>query len=204
MENSINSGDPGYRVYVGHADSKEARWWKAILAPGQGWRSIIRTSSDATYLAPWSLEYDGDPRFSIETSNTMLCADNTANISPPSSEEALGYLTSYCVLHDLGTQYFAALSAIPSGVKTSGSTSTSNAVKATEDLHFLEPCPDQRTSIAATRSIFAWLPIGGEGWGESERSIYEHPWMTGLIPSDTDESASDESWEANCSDSKTI
>ena len=482
MDNSINSGDPGYRVFVGNADSKETRWWKAILAPGQGWRSIIRTSSDATYLAPWSLEYHGDLQFFIETSNTMMCADNTASTSPPSSEEALRYLTSYCLLHSLGTQYFAALSAvltlplqnllgrkvqlpkpvmvqrlrkssvlpdvrkqfldlphlmtlscavrvlssalwtvfwepgidcnlasawlspvlsvigplveahnyemlvrvlahhrprvgplwlgatltglsrdiphflrtleapyarpeslasawlgipqlfmdtpgigcykcdgeyirridrsrllhdvglppygstplsswqpfgrmplsvveldvmvyvecerhekqyvrwewfgrdgldilgagrtsnntvidtvsilltksaaavrsifawltvggekrkcevpdrpliagsIPSGVKTSGPTSTSNTVKSTEELLCFQQCPDQRASIAATRSIFAWLTVGGEGWGESERSIYEHPWMAGLVPSDTDESASDGPWEAD-------
>ena len=25
-----------YRVYVGDAECKEARWWKAILAPDQG------------------------------------------------------------------------------------------------------------------------------------------------------------------------
>ena len=488
---SLNFGDADYRVYVGNADSKEARWWKAILAPGQGWRSIIRTSSDATYLAPWSMEYHGDPQFLIEISNTMLCADNTANLSPPSSEQALRYLTSYCLLHDLGTQYFAALSAVltlplqnllgrrvklpkpvmvqtsrkssalpdarrqfldlpqlvtlscavrvlssalwtvlwepgidcnlasawlspvldvigpliearnhetvvrllahhrpkvgplwlgatltglsgdiphflrtleapyarpeslasawlgtpqlfmdtpgigrykcgeddhirrahrwrllhdvgsppygstplstwqpfgrmplseveldvishvgckrhekhyarwewlgidginvldvgrtsnntvveavsilltkfaaalhfifawlkiagekcergafgrpwitgsmPSGVKTLGPTSTSDTVKATEELLFREPCPDYHASIAATRSIFAWLAVGGEGWGESERSIYQHPWMTGLIPSDTDESASDGSCEVDDrSDRKSI
>ena len=112
VDNNTNSGDPGYRVYVGNADSKEARWWKAVLAPGQGWRSIIRTSSDVTYLAPWSLEYQGDLRFFIETSNIMLYADNTGNARPPSSKEALQYLTSYCLLHDLGTQYFAALSSV--------------------------------------------------------------------------------------------
>lgn len=112
MDSSIKSGDPVYRVYVGNAESKEARWWKAILAPGQGWRSTIHTSSEATYLAPRSMEYQGDPQFFIETSNTMLCTNNTASISPPSSEEALRYLTSYCLLHSLGTQYFAALSAV--------------------------------------------------------------------------------------------
>ena len=481
-DDSLNFGDSDYRVYVGSADPKEVRWWKAILAPGQGWRSIIRTSSDATYLAPWSMEYHGDPQFLIEISNTKLYADNTANLSPPSSEEALRYLTSYCLLHDLGTQYFAALSAvltlplqnllrrtvklpkpvmvqtsrkssalpdvqrqfldlshlvilscavrvlssalwtvfwepgidcnlasawlspaldvigplieshnhetlvrvlahhrpkvgplwlgatltglsgdiphflrtleapyarpeslasawlgipqlfmdtpgigrykcdgdhirradrwrllhdvgsppygstplsswqpfgrmplsgveldvmahagcerhekhyarwewfgrnginilvvsrtsnntivdavsillttfaaaihfvfawlnnggekyecgvfdrswmtgsIPSDVKTLGPSDTSDTVKATEKLLFQEPCRDHRASIAATRSIFAWPAVGGEGWGESERSIYQHPWMTGLIPSDTDESASDGSCEVD-------
>lgn len=111
MDNSIKSGGSGYRVYVGNVDFKEGRWWKAVLAPGQGWRSIIHASSDATCLVPWSMEYDGDSQFLIETSNIMLCDDNTSAITPPSSEEALQYLTSYCLLHDLGTQYLVALSA---------------------------------------------------------------------------------------------
>ena len=110
MHDIADSPLSGYRVYVGDADLKETRWWKAVLAPGQGWRSIIRTSSDITYLAPWSIEYHGDPQFLIETSTTVS-TDGTQNPCPPSSEEALQYLTSYCLLHSLGTQYFAALSA---------------------------------------------------------------------------------------------
>lgn len=46
--------------------------------------------------------------------------------------------------------------------------SFSNAVKVTEELLFPEPYTDQRASIAATRSIFVGLTIGGEGWGERE------------------------------------
>ena len=89
------------------------------------------------------------------------------------------------------------IESIPSSTKISGPSSTSNTVKATKELLFLESCFDQSASIAPTRSIFAWLTVGGEGWGESERSIYEHPWMKGLVPSDTDESASDGSSEAD-------
>lgn len=38
----------------------------------------------------------------------------------------------------------------------------------------------------------------GEGGGASERPVREHPWMAELIPSDADESASDDgSWEAD-------
>ena len=101
----------GYCVYVGDADLKETSWWKAILAPGQGWRSIIWASFNTTYLAPWSMEYHGDPQFLIETSNP-ISADGAQHASPPSSKEVLHYLTSYCLRHGLGTQYFAALSAV--------------------------------------------------------------------------------------------
>ena len=485
MDDNTSSKNPVHRVYIGDAEFKEARWWKAVLAPGQGWRSIIQTSSDVTYLAPWSIEYHGNRQFVIETSTTLLCADGTRKANPPSSKEALQYLTSYCLLHGLGTQYFAALSAvltlplqnllgrtvqlpkpvlaqssqksfsvpdvrkqfldlpylvtlscairvvssalwtvfwepeidcnlasawlfpvlemfdplietnnhemlvrvlarhrpmvgplwlgatltglskdiphflrtleapyarpdslasawletpqlftdtpgigaykcendhirradrwrllhdvgsppycstplsswqpfgwmplsaveldvmshveckrhekqyihwewfgrngidilgtetishcsvvdrvgslltrltaamrvnfarlthgcsgskrtepsildrswmaglIPSCVQSSGAGGAFSATKSTEDLLFLESEPHQRVSKAATRSVFAWLTVGGEGWGESERPIFEHPWMRGLIPTDTDDSASDGSWEGN-------
>lgn len=111
-DESVNSKCPNYRMYVGDAEFKEARWWKAILAPGQGWRSIMHSSTDTIYLAPWSMEYHGDTKFFIDISTTISCADRIWNAFPPSSEEALQYLTSYCTLHALGTQYFAALSAV--------------------------------------------------------------------------------------------
>ena len=427
--NGADLGDAGFHVCIGNADSKETRWWMAILASGQGWRPIISTSSDTVYLAPWSMAYHGDPPFFIETLEAPSAGATTNTSSPPSSEEALQYLTSYCFLHHLGTQYFAALSAAlilplqnllgrqvqlppPVLIRTSwdppplpdvrsqmldiphlvtlscatrilssalwsifwepeidcnlasawlfpisetinkckneevlvrilgrhrptvgplwlgatltglsthiphflrtleapyarpdslgfawlgipqlfmdiagtggyicdgnrirradrwrllhdvgtspyGSTPLSSwqpfgqmclsaveldvgahitcirheklytrwewfgrdgisvpgadiripknvivdpglqSTDPVEEVLFVEPELDESASIAATRSMFAWLTVGGEGWGESERSIFEHHWMTDLIPSDTDESASNGSWEAD-------
>lgn len=108
---SVESESPNHRVFIGDATSKEARWWKAILAPGQGWGAIMDSSTDRVYLAPWSMELTGDMGFVIDISTTISCSDSIKNALPPSSEEALQYLTSYCILHALGTQYFAALSA---------------------------------------------------------------------------------------------
>ena len=48
------------------------------------------------------------------------------------------------------------------------------AANPVEEVLCLESDLDESASIAATRSIFAWLTVGGEGWGESERSIFEH------------------------------
>ncbi|MCJ1395928.1 hypothetical protein MMC18_008814 [Xylographa bjoerkii] len=81
-------------------------------------------------------------------------------------------------------------------IQNSGAGGIPNATGSIKDLHHLEPDYPQ-ASIAATRSIFAWLTVGGEGWGESEGPIYEHPWMAELIPTDTDESAFNGSWEGN-------
>ena len=86
---------------------------------------------------------------------------------------------------------------VPHGVQISKEGGVSNATKLTGDLGFLESGSRQRASIAATRSIFTWITVGGEGWGESERPIFEHLWMARLIPSDTDESASHGYWERN-------
>lgn len=58
-----------------------------------------------TYLAPWSIEYHGDPELIIEMSIKTLLADDTQKVSPPSSEDALQYLVSYCLLHGFGTRY---------------------------------------------------------------------------------------------------
>ena len=80
---------------------------------------------------------------------------------------------------------------VPLGVQSSEEGGVPNATKITGDLRFLESDSHQRASIAATRSVFAWITVGGEGWSESERPIFEHPWMMDLIPPDTDESASD-------------
>lgn len=86
---------------------------------------------------------------------------------------------------------------VPLGVQSSEEGGVPSATELAGDLRFLESESHQRASIAATRSIFAWVTVGGEGWSESERPIYEHPWMIDLIPPDTDESASDSSWERN-------
>lgn len=42
-------------VNIGDVDEDAARWWAAILAPGQGWKAIVSRSHDAVYLSPWSV-----------------------------------------------------------------------------------------------------------------------------------------------------
>ncbi|EFR04987.1 hypothetical protein MGYG_07990 [Nannizzia gypsea CBS 118893] len=67
------------------------RWWKAVLAPGKGWRACI-PSDKADYKTPWSIQYSPPQGL------------------PISSSAALHYLSEYCNLHNTMDQSHAALS----------------------------------------------------------------------------------------------
>lgn len=49
---------------------------------------------------------------------------------------------------------------------------------------------DETASITATRNIFAWNSVNGEGYGPSEKPIFEHEWLEGLLEDDTDDEPS--------------
>jgi hypothetical protein len=42
-------------VDIGDASTEEARWWAAVLAPGQGWQSVLDGGHN---LSPWSIFLD--------------------------------------------------------------------------------------------------------------------------------------------------
>ena len=60
---------------------------------------------------------------------------------------------------------------VPLGVQSSKKGEVTNVTRLTGDLRFLESDSHQRAFIAATRSIFAWVIAGGEGWS---RPFFEH------------------------------
>ncbi|PTD09458.1 hypothetical protein HYE67_006458 [Fusarium culmorum] len=41
-------------VQLGHVSPQEARWWAAILAPGQGWQTNLEYGQE-TFVSPWSI-----------------------------------------------------------------------------------------------------------------------------------------------------
>jgi hypothetical protein len=47
-------------IDIGNASSKEARWWAAILARGQGWQATMALELD-TYSSPWSISLQSGP-----------------------------------------------------------------------------------------------------------------------------------------------
>lgn len=96
-------------VNIGDVDEDAARWWAAILAPGQGWKAIVSRSHDAVYLSPWSVCVEDERRFGIDWGTTSSLSQDPVVSTPPSSKNAFEFLTKFCLLHDLGSQCFAAL-----------------------------------------------------------------------------------------------
>jgi hypothetical protein len=94
-------------IEIGEVDESTARWWAAILAPRQGWKTYIFKKKGEAYFSPWSLSLDKGPEFRVIWQNVDSHASVSA-ISPPSSQTALRLLAHFCSLHGLGKQFYAA------------------------------------------------------------------------------------------------
>lgn len=88
-------------IDIGEVDESTARWWAAILAPRQGWKTSVLKKEDEVYLSPWSLSLDKGPEFTVVWQDVGSHAPASA-ISPPSSQTALRLLAQFCSLHGLG------------------------------------------------------------------------------------------------------
>ncbi|AEO62318.1 uncharacterized protein THITE_2106371 [Thermothielavioides terrestris NRRL 8126] len=97
-------------VDIGDAGPGEARWWAAILAPGQGWRATMSMGGDA-FLAPWSIQLQPACRFLLSTTTDSKNI-GTHSAVPPSSSEALRFLGDFCARHNIADQSQAALAAV--------------------------------------------------------------------------------------------
>lgn len=96
-------------IDIEKVDKGVARWWAAILAPDQGWKAIISQQDDDMYQAPWWVSLDGTPCVGIKWPESELLTRSTAVSTPPSSYEAFGLLAKFSLLHNLGSQFSAAL-----------------------------------------------------------------------------------------------
>ena len=93
----------GFTVNIGDVDEDAARWWAAILAPGQGWKAIISRNDDVVYLSPWSVCVENEQRFGVAWGGTSSPSQDFVVSTPPSSKHAFELLTRVCSLHDLGS-----------------------------------------------------------------------------------------------------
>lgn len=94
---------------AGTAAGGALRWWKALVAPGRGWLATI-SNNDQPSMAPWSTDILTPIRFTW-IDREYCGATQIANLLPPSSNEALGYLMDYCEYHSITSQWKVALSA---------------------------------------------------------------------------------------------
>ncbi|QPC73126.1 hypothetical protein HYE68_003878 [Fusarium pseudograminearum] len=99
-ENFIN-------VQLGHVSPQEARWWAAILAPGQGWQAKLEYEQQ-TFVSPWSINVQQNFNFLL-----LHNSDPTATphaVAPFS--DAVHYLNRFCARHVVSDQSHAALAAV--------------------------------------------------------------------------------------------
>ncbi|KAJ5642251.1 hypothetical protein N7490_006251 [Penicillium lividum] len=94
-------------IEIGEVDESTARWWAAILAPRQGWKTFLLKKEGEAYYSPWSLSLDKGPDFKVVWHDNGIHAPISA-VSPPSSETAMRLLAQFCSLHGLREQFYAA------------------------------------------------------------------------------------------------
>ncbi|KAF4468498.1 immunoglobulin variable region used by the ITC63B heavy chain [Fusarium albosuccineum] len=91
-------------VRLGSISDEAARWWAAILAPGQGWEASI-PHKQYRLLSPWAVSLDETtPILLSSASRTIPPASKTC----PSFEGAVQYITEYSTLHAASDQNRAA------------------------------------------------------------------------------------------------
>ena len=94
-------------IFIGSVDSATSRWWRAILAPGQGWRTVVGESANRQFTSPWGVHIKGSLRFRIR--QETRASHNSLHTTTPSSEQAIEILSSFCELHDAADQFAAAV-----------------------------------------------------------------------------------------------
>ncbi len=89
------------------AGPEEARWWAAVLAPGQGWQATMASGQD-TFFAPWFVRLQPGCRFVLST-NSVFPPCPTAALS---FLESLSFLDKFCARRGVANQSQAALAAV--------------------------------------------------------------------------------------------
>jgi hypothetical protein len=103
--NNTEQAQNTVHIDIDYTDEQEARWWSAILSPGQGWRATMRLEHK-TFLAPWSLDLQPNIQFVIS-----VPTQQTAALKNPTFLTACEYLTRFCIRHNITDQSQAALAA---------------------------------------------------------------------------------------------
>lgn len=93
-------------VPITAASGQAARWWQAVLAPGQGWLATVEADGGRLY-SPWSNRL---------SSRTILMPvyleESPVPSAPADSATSLQFLWEYVAIYDVADQSRAALSAV--------------------------------------------------------------------------------------------
>ncbi|KAL9611411.1 MAG: hypothetical protein Q9167_003952 [Letrouitia subvulpina] len=94
-------------IDVGSVSEAGLRWWAALLAHTHGWQATTAYKRK-TYFSPWSVVNESAHPYSLKATVNL---STTTNSMPPTSEEALGHLSRFCMEQGLCSQWLAALAA---------------------------------------------------------------------------------------------
>ncbi|KAJ6021497.1 hypothetical protein N7540_007001 [Penicillium herquei] len=100
-------GSPGTNtIDIGKVDDDVARWWAAILGPGEGWQAFV-ARQPRDIIAPWSTQRGSE----ISESFSIKCESNelNPNPSPLCSKGAFEALAEFAHSYKLGSQFSIAL-----------------------------------------------------------------------------------------------
>ncbi|KAH7129668.1 hypothetical protein B0J13DRAFT_563171 [Dactylonectria estremocensis] len=86
-------------VDIGTVCEEEFRWWVSLLSPGQGWRSASRQPV-------WAIAYTGNIKFRVAA---QITASKSPHSGPPSSSQAVGFLSRFARMYNLESQAQLAL-----------------------------------------------------------------------------------------------
>lgn len=101
-ESTSHSNDQWETIDIGIASEAEVQWWRAILAPGQGWRPATGQQS------VWAISYTGNIKFRV-LAKVEPGVGSTTCFNPPSSAEAVGFLSRFASIYNLQGQASLAL-----------------------------------------------------------------------------------------------
>lgn len=108
VSNEVIEGGQHMVVDLGNITSEAARWWAAVLAPGEGWKAAL-PHDRWRRLSPWSVTKQLD---NVGISITGSVSEtNSHATSAASFETALKYIEQYSTLHNANSQNRAALAA---------------------------------------------------------------------------------------------
>ncbi|OOF95548.1 hypothetical protein ASPCADRAFT_13467, partial [Aspergillus carbonarius ITEM 5010] len=96
-----------HAIDIGEADDDTISWWSSILAPGEGWKAVVKQCDNGEYLAPWSITRTSQQSLAIKWQRKMTTRD--FSLTPISSSRAFEALSQFALMHNLGSQFFIAL-----------------------------------------------------------------------------------------------
>ncbi|KAJ4007423.1 hypothetical protein NW766_010108 [Fusarium irregulare] len=86
-------------IHIGAASEDAARWWTAILSVHGGWDATIRHNKGDLLHSPWSTTLTSER--SIQIMAKIKTPTSTSDTAPTSKTAAWGYLTEYCMTHEI-------------------------------------------------------------------------------------------------------